>query len=312
MVLFANAVRVDGRATAEVAAALGCVGHNHIDDVPLIPALTLVAREEKRPAFQNRTAQRGAELIPLEVLLLRGEEVLRVECVVPQELECAAAEGVRSRLRDGVERAAGAMALGGIGVLLDAEFLQRIDRRLDPGAALMLLGDVDAVEQEARLLPADAADDVAVHDFRPHRLHVARRRQERRARCQLRELVKAAAVERQVDDLFVGDDVAERRRFGVQQRGLCGDEDISRQRTHRECQLHACRLPDGQLHAIADGRLKPWQRRADAIEAGLERRDNVVAFAVGRDRARDVGRGIRHRDGRAWNGGVLFIEHGPE
>ena len=45
------------------------------------------------------------------------------------------------------------MELRRVGVLLHAELLQRVDRGLDPGAALVLLGDVDAVEQEARLTP---------------------------------------------------------------------------------------------------------------------------------------------------------------
>jgi len=39
------------------------------------------------------------------------------------------------------------MEFGRIRVLLDAELLQRVDRRLDPGAALVLFGDVDAVER---------------------------------------------------------------------------------------------------------------------------------------------------------------------
>ena len=209
---------VDRRPAAEITGALFRSRHDHVDDVTLIAALTLVAGEEERPAFQNRTTQRAAELIALEVLLLRSEEVLRVERVVSQELEGAPVEGVRAGFGDGVERAASAVDLRRIGVLLDAELLQRVDRRLDPRAALMLFGDVDAVEQEACLLPADAADDVAVDDFRPHGLHVAGRRQQRRTRRQLRELVKAAAVQRQVDDLFISDDVAQRRRFGVQQR----------------------------------------------------------------------------------------------
>ena len=100
------------------------------------------------------------------------------------------------------------MELGGVGVLLDAELLQGIDRRLDPRAALVLFGDVHAVEQKPRLLPADAADDVAVDVFRPYRLHVAGRGEQYRTRSQPRQLVKAAAVQRQVDDLLVRDDMA--------------------------------------------------------------------------------------------------------
>jgi len=97
--------------------------------------------------------------------------------------------------------------------------------------------------------------------------------------------MKAAAVQRQVDDLLVGDDVAQRRRFGIQQRRLCRDHQVGGQRAQRERQFHARGLPDRQLHAIADRRLEARQRGADAVDAGLERRHHVVAFAVARDRA---------------------------
>src|SRR5262249_2272353 len=114
---------VDWRAAAKVARALCRVRHDHVDDVPLISPLALVAGEEERPAFQNRATQRSAELIALEGLLLRGEEVLRAERVMAQELERAPVKGVRPRLGDGIERAARAVELGGIGVLLNAELL---------------------------------------------------------------------------------------------------------------------------------------------------------------------------------------------
>src|SRR4029453_4446310 len=65
----------DERAAAEVAGAVFRRWYDHVDDVPLIAPLTLVAGEEKRPSLQNRTAQRSAELIALEVLLLCSEEV---------------------------------------------------------------------------------------------------------------------------------------------------------------------------------------------------------------------------------------------
>jgi len=56
---------------------------------------------------------------------------------------------------------------GGVRILLDAEFLERIDRGLNPGAALVLFGDVYAVEKEPGLRSGDATDDVAVDDLRP-------------------------------------------------------------------------------------------------------------------------------------------------
>ncbi len=115
------------------------------------------------------------------------------------------------------------MEFGRVRVLLHAEFLKRIDGGLNPGSALVLFGDVDAVEDKPRLRAGDAADDVAIDDLRTDRLRVAGRRQERDTRRQARQLVKASAVERQIDDLFVGDDLAQRRRLGVEQRRF-GDD----------------------------------------------------------------------------------------
>jgi hypothetical protein len=87
---------VDRRPASEVTHALFRCRHDHVDDVSLVAPLPLVAGEEERAAFQNRTTQCSAELIALEVLLLRGEEVLRVERVIAQELERAPVEGVRT------------------------------------------------------------------------------------------------------------------------------------------------------------------------------------------------------------------------
>src|SRR6185436_12931709 len=110
-------------------------------------------------------AERAAKLVALELLLVDRKEVLRVELVIAREFEHRSVKRVAARLGRDVERRAGTMELGGVGVLLDAEFLQRIDGRLNPGAALVFFCDVHAVEEEARLRPGDAADDVAVDDL---------------------------------------------------------------------------------------------------------------------------------------------------
>jgi len=67
------------------------------------------------------------------------EEVAGVEEIVAQKLEEVPVELVGARLRGGVVSPAGALVLGGIGILLYAKFLQRVDRRLNPSAALVLL-----------------------------------------------------------------------------------------------------------------------------------------------------------------------------
>ncbi len=129
------------------------------------------------------------------------------------------------------------MEFGRVRVLLHAELLKRVDRRLNPGAPLVLFRDVDSVQEESGLRAGDAADDVAVHDLGTDRLRVACRRQERDTRRQARQLVKASAVERQIDDLFVGDDLAQRRRLGVEQRSFSDDLHFSREPAEIECEL---------------------------------------------------------------------------
>ena len=71
--------------------------------------------------------------------------------VVAEEVEDVAVDAVGAGLGGGVEGAAGAGELRGVGVLLDAEFLEGIDGGLNPGAALMLFGDIDAVQKEGGL-----------------------------------------------------------------------------------------------------------------------------------------------------------------
>ena len=220
----------DRRQAAEVAAALRDRRHvAHVDD-PLLSPVPFITGEEERlvPAVvhagnHHRTAERSAELVALELLLVHREEVLRIETVVAEELERTPVKHVAARLRGHVERRAGAVELGRIRILLNAELLKRVNGGLYPGAPLVLFGDVHAVEQEAGLRARDAADDVAVDHFRTNRLRVAGGRQQRHARRETRKLVEAAPVQRQIDDLLVGDDFAERRRLGVEQRHLCGD-----------------------------------------------------------------------------------------
>ena len=100
----------------------------------------------------------AAELLPLQLLGLAGEEVARVEGVVADEVEHGAVELVGAGLGGGVERAAGLRELGGVGALLHLEFLQGVDRGLDQRSALMVIGDVGAVQHEGRLAAAHAAD----------------------------------------------------------------------------------------------------------------------------------------------------------
>ena len=59
--------------------------------------LPLVAAEEEQLVLEHRAAERPAELVALEAVARRREEVARVEVVVADELEGVAAERVGAR-----------------------------------------------------------------------------------------------------------------------------------------------------------------------------------------------------------------------
>ena len=124
--------------------------------------------------------------------------------------------------------------------------------------------------------------------------------------------MKAPAVQRQIDDLLVGDHLAERRGLRVQERRLGRDQHFRRQRADRQRELDARRLPDGQLDPLAHRRLEPGNRGRHFIGARIERSDDVAAFEISDHRSREVGGNVSHRDRRTRNAGVLRVIDGPD
>ena len=104
-------------------------------------------------------------MIALQQVTADTEEGASIELFVAQEFEERAVELVGAGLGGGVEEAAGAAMFGGVGVLLDAELLQRVDGGLDPATALVLFAGVGAVEVIGHLAAADAGDGGAVEEF---------------------------------------------------------------------------------------------------------------------------------------------------
>lgn len=72
----------------------------------------------------------------------------------------------------------------------------------------MLFANVDTIEQEGGGTAADSADDVAVDDLRPDGERVASGWQQDGAGSELGQAEEAAAVEREVCKLFVGNHCA--------------------------------------------------------------------------------------------------------
>ena len=80
--------------------------HRVVEDQALALAHAFVAGEEERALAHERTAERAAELLPLQLLGLAREEVARIEGIVAHEVEQRAVELIGARLRRGVQRAA--------------------------------------------------------------------------------------------------------------------------------------------------------------------------------------------------------------
>ena len=96
------------------------------------------------------------------------------------------------------------------------------------------------------------------------------RRRQRHARHQARQRDEAPAVERQVDDSAVVDDVAESRGLAAQQRRVSGDRDGFGQASELEPQVHSNRLASGEPDAFARQRPESAQFDAHLIDTGGE------------------------------------------
>ncbi len=116
-------------------------GRRHVGDVGgrrLADRRPLVAAEEEQPVPHDRPAERAAELVADQAIVLalagrgidRGKRILRIESLVAHELEGIAVQVVRPGLRHGIDRRARVHAvLRAQPAGRDAEFLQRVGKR---------------------------------------------------------------------------------------------------------------------------------------------------------------------------------------
>ena len=157
--------------------------------------------------MQHRAAERAAELVALQAVARRREEVARVEVIVADELEDVAAERVGARLGDQVHRRRGVVAVARRQRAgLDLELLQRVGERrrqvqvverIVVGAAVHDVGDAVGLAAGDR----DRDGRVVLVG-----VEVARRRG-RRQPGQEDQLGRLAAVQRNLGDLLVVDDL---------------------------------------------------------------------------------------------------------
>src|SRR5262249_35061803 len=110
----------------------------------------LVRAEEDDTIFDERAAERAAEVVAVELRQIADEvERLRIEILVAIEFKRRAVEGGRARLRDHVDLAAGAAVLGGELSRLDLKFRDRVDARRIVERVVVGI-DVDAAVEEKR------------------------------------------------------------------------------------------------------------------------------------------------------------------
>ena len=121
--------------------------------------------------------------------------------------------------------------------------------------------------------------------------------------------MKAAAVERKIDDLSVIDHLYQATGLGTEQRSFSGDLQLRTCSLDADSEFHASRLADGQLDSIPNNDLKSGGHGTDTVDTGIQRGNYVIAARVAGYGLRYVGSRVRNRDACAWNDEVLWVVH---
>ena len=269
--------------------------------------------EEERFALDDRAAEVAAEVVLLVIRLRRAltdrEEIIRVEFVVAQELVRGSVQRVRTRLRGDADGGARRLAeLRRVRARDDLELADRIHRRprhlrrqfLDVFGNRVV---VEAVEQEIVLQRTDAVHVDAARAARRRAARLFRVAIALHAGGEAEQVVPVTQRQRQVGDLRLADDGAERRLLRVDER---------RRRFHADALLERA---DGEreVEARALARLaESLQLDVDDVLAGDERRDDVTALCIGDCLRGDVGADVhgRHRGARYHRVGLILDSPG--
>ena len=260
---------------------------------------------KKKARFRTqRTAERAAELIlPQRRRPLPGrlEVVGRVERVVAVELEEAAADGVRAGARHHVDqRRRLAAELRRVHRLLNLELFDRVDRRIDHQVVEQFVRDLGAVEQVdvvARALAADVGQRARLLQ----RFASCAARRDDDGVAQLRQRQQVAAVDRQLDDLAVLDDVADLGGRRLQEGRVGLDLHRFRDPEHPERELDVERAAHLEHDGEPPGREGSVQRRHQVPASDAKRREKEPAFTIGHARHGRAAVGMRRGHGRVGN-----------
>ena len=284
------------RNRGEIAAQHG-LGRHEADGFRRVASLdlALVTAEEEQPVFQQRSAERAAELVALQRVALGREEVPGVEPVVPHELEHVAVEAIRSRLRDDVD--------GGGGVVpvarrqragLDLELLDRVGERrgeVQVVEGIVVRAAVHDVRHAVGLAAGDGNRDrrvVLVGVEIPGR----RRRRETGEENQLRGL---AAVERNLVDPLVVDDLSHTRGARFDHGRIGEHRDLFAKVADAQRDLDRRVGVDLQDDAVLHVGVEPRERDLELIRPDRQVRKDVATVRPGDDRSGHAG--VRFGDG---------------
>ncbi len=193
----------------EIAGALEVGGHGEVADNADALALEFDVGEEEGLVLNDGAAEQAAEHVPAQRGLVRREEAAGVEFVVAQVFVDAAGELIGPGAGGHHDDAAGGVAvLGGVGALLNADFLDRFDRGIEKGLGNFEgdVGGVDAVQKPLLLVGAAAADRNARTDDVAADVDAVAHEPE--------QVADTAAVEGHVGDGLVFDELADGGGFG--------------------------------------------------------------------------------------------------
>ena len=280
-----------------------------------LPPPDVVGKEEG-PVLEDRAAQRGAEFVadqrcrdelalPVHEKRVALEQAPGLHGAVAVKLVQDPVKLVRPRLGDDVDLPAGALAeLGGVIVDLDLELLNGRNGRRERDPRVPLVGVGDPVELEGVLLRPRSPDRDAAAASRAWLSGVDPGDQQR-------QLHETLAVQRQLVDLLVVDDGAQRGALGVEQ--LLGPGHLHLLGNLAQLQPEVQTGALVHLDAKLPGGVPPESGHldGDVVTAGTQPRQAVVAGLVGDGVAGKARDAVADRDPGALNGRPAGVGHGP-
>ena len=261
----------------------------------------LIAAEQEQLVLDDRRAERAAELIAVQAVALRREEVARVETVVAEELEGVAVHFVRSRLGHQVHRRCGVMPVPRRQrARLHLELLQRVGKRrrqVQVVERIVVRAAVHDVGDAVRLAAGDRDRDrrkILVG------VEIACRRGRREA-GEENQLGGLSSVQRQLHHALVVDHLADAGVLRLDEGGVRRHRHLLADRADRERDVQLRARSDLQDDAAAHVGVEALQHDLQLVRPDGQVRQRVGAVGAGEHGARHPCIGLRDSDLRARN-----------